>query len=68
MHTRAGRFQNCACKGKRGAFAIRAGDMNGFRKALVRPAERFKQAREPLQRQIDLAGMQRKQTREERIE
>jgi hypothetical protein len=58
MHPQALRFQHGAGKGAHTAFAIGAGDMDHRRQAVLRITQRGEQAKDAVQRQIDLFGVQ----------
>ncbi len=58
MNLQALRFQHGAGKGAHRALAIGTGDVNDRRQAQLRIAQRRQQPQNPVQRQIDLFGMQ----------
>ncbi len=68
MNAQAGRFQDRAQIGDRGAFAVGAGDMNDRRQSPFGMIELREQPMHPLQAEIDAARMQSRQPRDQRIE
>ena len=57
----AGRLQHRAHEGDGGALAVGAADVDHRRDAVLRPAELLQQGLDPLQREVDLLGMERGQ-------
>src|SRR5579883_1643575 len=67
MDAQALRLQHGAAKGAGRPLAIGAGDMDHRRQFQMRVAQIAQKAQHPVQRQVDLLGMQRQQARQHRI-
>ena len=63
MHLLAARFQNRPHEGDGRALAVGSRDMDDRRQAFLRRAEIGEQALDAAERQVDDAGMQRRETR-----